>query len=76
MITVSHARLSLLLSVRSAGAAPALTGLWLTQDRNGVIAISHCGDRLCAPHRRGRSWTTRTTRCRSITGASRNATCH
>jgi uncharacterized protein (DUF2147 family) len=38
----------LLLSIRSAQAAPALTGLWLTQDRNGVIAVSRCGDLLCA----------------------------
>ncbi len=27
-------------------AAP--TGLWLTQDRGGVIAITQCADRLCA----------------------------
>lgn len=38
----------LLLSAISTRAAPGLTGLWLTQDRNGVIEVSHCGDRLCA----------------------------
>jgi uncharacterized protein (DUF2147 family) len=38
----------LLLSCRTSLAAPALTGLWLTQDRNGVIAVSACGANLCA----------------------------
>jgi uncharacterized protein (DUF2147 family) len=39
---------ALLLSVVPAWSAPRLTGFWLTQDRNGVIEVSHCGDRLCA----------------------------
>ena len=29
-------------------AAPTPDGLWLTQDRGGVIAVNACGDRLCA----------------------------
>jgi uncharacterized protein (DUF2147 family) len=29
-------------------ATPAIMGLWVTQDRGGVVAISACGDRLCA----------------------------
>jgi uncharacterized protein (DUF2147 family) len=37
----------LLLSLQHARAAPDLTGLWLTQDRDGVIAISPCGVDLC-----------------------------
>lgn len=35
----------------SAGAEDAASGpagLWLTQDRGGVIAVSHCGAHLCA----------------------------
>jgi len=32
----------------SAEAEPAPTGLWLTQDHDGVIGISICGNRLCA----------------------------
>jgi uncharacterized protein (DUF2147 family) len=28
--------------------APSPIGVWLTQDHGGVIAISACGDRLCA----------------------------
>jgi uncharacterized protein (DUF2147 family) len=38
----------LVLSSRSAQAAPALTGLWLTEDRGGVISVSSCGGNLCA----------------------------
>jgi uncharacterized protein (DUF2147 family) len=38
----------LLLFVHTAQAAPSLTGLWFTQGRGGVIAISPCGDMLCA----------------------------
>ncbi len=38
----------LLLSVQSSIAAPALVGLWLTQDRGGVIRISSCDGGLCA----------------------------
>src|SRR5664279_998400 len=38
-----------LLSAVSVRAAPAPTGLWLTQDRGGIIAVSSCGeDMLCA----------------------------
>jgi uncharacterized protein (DUF2147 family) len=37
----------LLLSLQSAKAAPELTGLWLTQDHDGVIAIAPCGSDLC-----------------------------
>jgi len=37
-----------LLLFSPAGAAPGVTGLWLTQDRDGVIAISPChGGMLC-----------------------------
>jgi uncharacterized protein (DUF2147 family) len=36
------------LFVQTARAAPALTGYWFTADRGGVIAISSCGDMLCA----------------------------
>jgi uncharacterized protein (DUF2147 family) len=38
----------LLASTLPARSAAGLSGLWLTQDRNGVIEVSHCGDRLCA----------------------------
>jgi uncharacterized protein (DUF2147 family) len=38
----------LLLSVHASHAAPAPIGLWLTQDHEGVIAISPCGSGLCA----------------------------
>jgi uncharacterized protein (DUF2147 family) len=38
----------LLLSIRTAMAAPNLTGLWLTQDHDGVIRISNCAGGLCA----------------------------
>jgi uncharacterized protein (DUF2147 family) len=38
----------LLLSVQTAAAAPPVTGLWLTQDRDGVIAVSSCGTTICA----------------------------
>ena len=37
-----------LLASVAANAAPAPTGLWLTQDREGVIAISPCGGNFCA----------------------------
>jgi uncharacterized protein (DUF2147 family) len=40
--------LFLILFVPAAHASPDLTGLWLTQDSDGVIAISNCGDLLCA----------------------------
>lgn len=30
-----------------AAASPVPTGLWLTQDHTGVIAITNCGNRLC-----------------------------
>jgi uncharacterized protein (DUF2147 family) len=42
------ALLLLLLSIQRSQAAPAPTGLWLTQDGDGVIAISYCGLSLCA----------------------------
>jgi uncharacterized protein (DUF2147 family) len=38
----------LALSIQSAGAGPPPTGLWLTQDREGVIAVAPCGSNLCA----------------------------
>lgn len=38
----------LLLLPVGARSAPALTGLWLTQDHDGVIAIANCGGDLCA----------------------------
>jgi uncharacterized protein (DUF2147 family) len=38
----------LLLSIQPSRANPVPTGLWLTQDHNGVIAISPCGGNLCA----------------------------
>jgi uncharacterized protein (DUF2147 family) len=38
----------LLLFVRTAAAAPSLTGLWLTQDHDGIIRISNCDGALCA----------------------------
>jgi uncharacterized protein (DUF2147 family) len=38
----------LLVSSIPARADPAPTGLWLTQDRNGVIDVSRCGEKLCA----------------------------
>jgi uncharacterized protein (DUF2147 family) len=38
----------LLLSARAACAAPPPAGLWLTADRDGVIAVTPCGDDLCA----------------------------
>jgi len=37
-----------LLFIRLGQGAPALTGLWLTQDHDGVIAISNCGGAVCA----------------------------
>ena len=37
-----------LLAVQPTRAAPAVTGLWLTESREGVIAISPCGGNLCA----------------------------
>ncbi len=37
-----------LLALEPAWAAPAVTGLWLTQDGDGVIAIDHCGGAICA----------------------------
>jgi uncharacterized protein (DUF2147 family) len=39
---------ALLLSIHASHAAPAPTGLWLTHDRDGVVAVSACGNRLCA----------------------------
>lgn len=47
-MTRALAILFLLLSVRLSDAAPALTGLWLTQDHDGIIAISSCEGGLCA----------------------------
>jgi uncharacterized protein (DUF2147 family) len=38
----------LLLPLRQLHAAPAPVGLWLTQDHQGVIAITPCGTELCA----------------------------
>lgn len=38
----------LVLASLPARAAPAITGLWLTQGRDGVIAVSACGKLLCA----------------------------
>ena len=35
-------------SIQSARAGPPPTGLWLTQDREGVIAVAPCGSNLCA----------------------------
>jgi len=40
--------LAALLAAASAWAEPSPDGLWLTQDRGGVIAITTCADRLCA----------------------------
>ncbi|MDR3532541.1 MAG: DUF2147 domain-containing protein [Rhodopila sp.] len=37
----------LLLSAHAAEAAATVTGFWLTQGGDGVIAISPCGDHLC-----------------------------
>jgi uncharacterized protein (DUF2147 family) len=42
-------RLALLfVATQTAIAAPTLTGLWLTQDHDGIIKISNCGSNLCA----------------------------
>jgi uncharacterized protein (DUF2147 family) len=38
----------LLLPLRQLHAAPAPVGLWLTEDHEGVIAVSPCGNELCA----------------------------
>lgn len=38
---------SLLLAAVPARAEPSVTGLWLTQDRDGVISVSQCGVALC-----------------------------
>lgn len=38
----------LLLSVRSSFAAPDLTGFWLTQGHDGVVAVTNCGGAICA----------------------------
>jgi uncharacterized protein (DUF2147 family) len=38
----------LLLSMAPSQADPGLTGFWLTQDRDGVIAVSACDGGLCA----------------------------
>jgi uncharacterized protein (DUF2147 family) len=38
----------LFVTIRAATAAPNLTGLWLTTDRDGIIKISNCGGDLCA----------------------------
>jgi len=40
--------LFLTLFVPAAHASPNLTGFWLTQDGDGVISISNCGELLCA----------------------------
>src|SRR3954471_23469036 len=40
--------LALLLPVQAASAGPPIGGLWLTQDRDGVIGVEPCGDKLCA----------------------------
>ena len=40
--------LLLMLCVSPAHAAPSLTGFWLTQDHEGVVAIEPCGNSLCA----------------------------
>jgi uncharacterized protein (DUF2147 family) len=42
------ALVGLLLSIHPSRAAPALTGLWLTQSQDGVVDIAACGDALCA----------------------------
>jgi uncharacterized protein (DUF2147 family) len=39
---------AILLSAEAASAAPPPSGLWLTQDRGGVIAVDPCDDKLCA----------------------------
>jgi uncharacterized protein (DUF2147 family) len=39
---------AVLISIPCAQSAPGLTGLWLTEDKRGVIAISPCGGNLCA----------------------------
>jgi uncharacterized protein (DUF2147 family) len=38
----------LLLSLQTASAEPTLTGLWLTQDHDGVVKVSNCGASVCA----------------------------
>ncbi len=40
--------LLLLLSIRETAAAPTVAGLWLTEDRDGVIEIAPCGNVMCA----------------------------
>jgi uncharacterized protein (DUF2147 family) len=40
--------LLLLLPVQPSRAAPGLTGFWLTQDHDGVIAVTTCDGGLCA----------------------------
>jgi uncharacterized protein (DUF2147 family) len=37
----------LLLPIRQSQAAPPITGLWLTQGHDGVMAVSSCGSYLC-----------------------------
>jgi len=40
--------LLMLLPIRAASADPPPTGLWLTQDHDGVIAVEPCDSELCA----------------------------
>jgi uncharacterized protein (DUF2147 family) len=35
-------------AIHAATAAPGITGLWLTQDHDGIIKINNCGGNLCA----------------------------
>jgi uncharacterized protein (DUF2147 family) len=39
---------ALLLAALPAVAAPDLTGLWLTRDHDGIIAVTNCAEGLCA----------------------------
>ena len=40
--------LLLLITPAFAGPGPTILGLWRTQDKGGVIAITECGGRVCA----------------------------
>src|SRR5690348_2740851 len=37
-----------LLPLQASAVEPPVVGLWLTQDRDGVIGVEPCGERLCA----------------------------
>jgi uncharacterized protein (DUF2147 family) len=38
----------LFMTIQTVTAATDLTGYWLTQDRDGIINVTNCGDSLCA----------------------------